>query len=111
MVERILISLRDKKKNGILVIEADNGKYAVYLKEGEVVYIREIKKVLQVYLDRDFDCIIEKEKLKKEEVRPKSKNRLLDILRLKNIKRVFFTTGFIEYSPEIQPSISIKEVV
>ncbi len=95
MVERMLNSLRDKKKNGILVIEADKKKYAVYLKEGEVVYIREIKKVVQVYLDSCLDRVIEKEKLKRK---GKVNSGLLDILKLKNIKRVFFTTGFLHFN-------------
>ncbi|MFN3787874.1 MAG: DUF4388 domain-containing protein, partial [Sulfurihydrogenibium azorense] len=43
--------LKKDKKDGILVIEKDDTNYAVYFKEGDIVFIREVKKVFYVYLD------------------------------------------------------------
>ena len=43
--------LKKDKKDGILVVETDNKNFAVYFKNGDLVYIREVPKVFYVYLD------------------------------------------------------------
>lgn len=57
--------LRKDKKDGILVIEAPSKNYAVYFKDGDILYIREVAKVFYVYLDVDFEGVLKKDGVSK----------------------------------------------
>lgn len=102
--------LRKDKKDGILVIERDGKNYAVYFKGGDIVYIREVLKIFYVYLDVDFEAVLKKDKISKEELYNILVARLPNFLNIKEGK-FSFTPGFIKYSPDINPQIPIEKLI
>ncbi|MGB9766670.1 MAG: DUF4388 domain-containing protein [Sulfurihydrogenibium sp.] len=102
--------LKKDNKDGILVIERDDTNYAVYFKEGDIVYIREVKKVFYVYLDVDFEAVLQKEGVSKDELYNVLVARLPNLLSLKEGK-FSFTSGFIKYPPDIKPMIPIEKLI
>ncbi|MGC9080806.1 DUF4388 domain-containing protein [Sulfurihydrogenibium sp.] len=102
--------LKKDNKDGILVIERDDTNYAVYFKEGDIVYIREVKKVFYVYLDVDFEAVLQKEGVSKDEIYNVLVARLPNLLSLKEGK-FSFTPGFIKYPPDIKPMIPIEKLI
>ena len=102
--------LKKDNKDGILVIERDDTNYAVYFKEGDIVYIREVKKVFYVYLDVDFEAVLQKEGVSKDEIYNVLVARLPNLLSLKEGK-FSFTSGFIKYPPDIKPMIPIEKLI
>lgn len=102
--------LRKDKKDGILVIERDGKNFAVYFKNGDIVYIREVQKVFYVYLDVDFEAVLKKENVSKDEMYNILVARLPHLLNIKEGK-FSFTPGFIRYSPDINPQIPIEKLI
>ncbi|MCX7760302.1 MAG: DUF4388 domain-containing protein [Hydrogenothermaceae bacterium] len=102
--------LRKDKKDGILVIERDGKNFAVYFKNGDIVYIREVQKVFYVYLDVDFEVVLKKENVSKDEMYNILVARLPHLLNIKEGK-FSFTPGFIRYSPDINPQIPIEKLI
>ncbi|MEZ0323604.1 MAG: DUF4388 domain-containing protein [Hydrogenothermaceae bacterium] len=102
--------LRKDKKDGILVIERDGKNFAVYFKNGDIVYIREVQKVFYVYLDVDFEAVLKKENVSKDEMYNILVARLPHFLNVKEGK-FSFTPGFIRYSPDINPQIPIEKLI
>ncbi|MEJ5173657.1 MAG: DUF4388 domain-containing protein, partial [Hydrogenothermaceae bacterium] len=102
--------LRKDKKDGILVIERDGKNFAVYFKNGDIVYIREVQKVFYVYLDVDFEAVLRKENVSKEEMYNILVAKLPHLLNIKEGK-FSFTPGFIRYSPDINPQIPIEKLI
>jgi len=109
-VDIFQVLLKDKK-DGILVIEQDNNNnIAVYFKEGNIVYIREVKKVFYIYLDVDFEVVLKKEGVDKSELYNVLVARLPKLLSLKEGK-FSFTSGFIKYPPDLKPLIPIEKLI
>jgi hypothetical protein len=103
--------LKKDKKDGILVIEAGNKNFAVYFKDGDLVYIREVPKVFYVYLDLDFKDVMKKDDLKDlNDVYRALVARLPVLLSLKKGK-FSFTPGFIKYSDDIKPFIPLEKII
>jgi hypothetical protein len=102
--------LKKDNKDGILVIERDDTNYAVYFKEGDIVYIREVKKVFYVYLDVNFEAVLHKEGVSKDEIYNVLVARLPNLLSLKEGK-FSFTPGFIRYPPDIKHMIPIEKLI
>lgn len=102
--------LRKDKKDGILVIEAPSKNYAVYFKDGDILYIREVAKVFYVYLDVDFEGVLRKDGVSKGEIYNILVARLPNFLALKEGK-FSFTPGFIKYPPDITPQIPIEKLI
>jgi predicted DNA-binding transcriptional regulator len=103
--------LKKDKKDGILVIEAGNKNFAVYFKDGDLVYIREVPKVFYVYLDLDFRDVMKKDDLKDlNDVYRALVARLPVLLSLKKGK-FSFTPGFIKYSDDIKPFIPLEKII
>ncbi len=103
--------LKKDKKDGILVVESDDDKkFGVYFKEGDIVYIRPIKKVFYLYLDIDFASVLRKEGIKEQELYQHLVSRLPILLAVKEGK-FSFTPGFIKYTPEIKPLIPIEKLI
>ncbi|WP_299229487.1 DUF4388 domain-containing protein [Sulfurihydrogenibium sp.] len=108
-VDIFQILLKDRK-DGILVIEQDHNNIAVYFKEGDIVYIREVKKVFYIYLDVDFETVLKKENVNKSELYNVLVARLPKLLSLKETK-FSFTSGFIKYPPDLNPLIHIEKLI
>ncbi len=103
--------LKKDKKDGILVIETNNKNFAVYFKNGDLVYIREVPKVFYVYLDIDFADVMKKEGLSgKDDIYRALVARLPVLLSLKKGK-FSFTPGFIRYSDDIEPFIPLEKIM
>jgi len=108
-VDIFQILLKDRK-DGILVIEQDHNNIAVYFKEGDIVYIREVKKVFYIYLDVDFETVLKKEGIDKSELYNVLVARLPKLLSIKEGK-FSFTSGFIKYPPDIKSLIPIEKLI
>lgn len=102
--------LKKDKKDGILVIEKDDNNYAVYFKEGDILYIREVKKVFYVYLDVDFDAVLKKEGISKDDMYNVLVAKLPNLLNIKEGK-FSFTSGFIKYPPDIKSKIPLEKLI
>jgi hypothetical protein len=107
-VDIFQILLKDKK-DGILVIEQDHNNIAVYFKEGDIVYIREVKKVFYIYLDVDFEVVLKKEGIDKSELYNVLVARLPKLLSIKEGK-FSFTSGFIKYPTDLKSLIPIEKL-
>ncbi|NPA58270.1 MAG: DUF4388 domain-containing protein [Aquificae bacterium] len=102
--------LKRDKKDGILVVESPDKKFAVYFKNGDMLYIREVAKVFYIYLDLDFKHVLKKEGIDKDDLHQFLIARLPILLAVK--KGTFsFTPGFIKYPPDIEPSIPIEKIM
>jgi len=102
--------LKKDRKDGILVVESPKKKFAVYFKDGDMVYIREVAKVFYIYLDLDFNQVLKKEGIKKEDLYQFLVARLPILLAVK--KGTFsFTPGFIKYPSDIQPLIPLEKIM
>ena len=108
-VDIFQVLLKDRK-DGILVIEQDHNNIAVYFKEGDIVYIREVKKVFYIYLDVDFEVVLKKEGADKSELYNILVARLPKLLSIKEGK-FSFTSGFIKYPPDLKPLIPIEKLI
>lgn len=102
--------LKKDRKDGILVVESEDNKIAVYFKEGDIVYIRFVKKVFYIYLDIEFSAVLKKEGITKDEVYQHLVAKLPALLALKKGK-FSFTPGFIKYSEDIEPQIPIEKLI
>jgi hypothetical protein len=108
-VDIFQVLLKDKK-DGILVIEQDHNNIAVYFKEGDIVYIREVKKVFYIYLDVDFEIVLKKEGVDKSELYNILVARLPKLLAIKEGK-FSFTSGFIKYPPDLKSLVPIEKLI
>jgi hypothetical protein len=102
--------LKKDNKDGILVVESPTKKLAVYFKEGDMVYIREVVKVFYIYLDLEFEQVLKKEGVKKEELYQYLVSRLPILLAVKK-GNFSFTPGFIKYPSDIKPLIPIEKIM
>ncbi len=108
-VDIFQILLKDKK-DGILVIEKDDNNYAVYFKEGNIVFIREVKKVFYVYLDTLFDAVLKKENISLDEAYNVLVAKLPVLLNMKEGK-FSFTSGFIKYPEGLKAQIPLEKLI
>lgn len=102
--------LKKDRKDGILVIEAPSKNYAVYFKDGDILYIREVSKVFYVYLDVDFEGVLKKDNVSRSEIYNVLVARLPNFLGLKEGK-FSFTPGFIKYPPDLKPQIPLEKLI
>jgi len=103
--------LKKDKKDGILVIEAGNKNFAVYFKDGDLVYIREVPKVFYVYLDLDFKDVMKKDDLKDINAVYRALIARLPVLLSLKKGKFSFTPGFIKYSDDIKPFIPLEKII
>ncbi len=102
--------LKKDKKDGILVVENENKKFAVYFKGGDILYIREVGKVFYIYLDVDFKKVLEKDHVSIDDLYRVLVAKLPLLLAVKKGK-FSFTPGFIQYSSDIEPIIPIEKII
>ncbi len=102
--------LKKDKKDGILVVESPTKKLAVYFKEGDMVYIREVVKIFYIYLDIDFNQVLKKEGISKDDLYQFLVSRLPILLAVKKGK-FSFTPGFIKYPSDIKSLIPLEKIM
>ena len=70
---------------------------AYYVKDGQIIFARPVDRVFRVYAERDFDLLIEKLRISKDNLSKTVERFLVDRLNLKD--GVFsFTPGFVKYA-------------
>lgn len=93
----ILQIIAKDKKSGILLVEWADITVAYYVKDGQIIFARPVDRVFRVYAERDFDLLIEKLRISKDNLSKTVERFLVDRLNLKD--GVFsFTPGFVKYS-------------
>ncbi|MGC8852034.1 MAG: DUF4388 domain-containing protein [Hydrogenobacter sp.] len=102
--------LAKDKRSGILIVEWQDMTVAYYVKEGEIVFARPVDRVFRVYAERDFDTLIDKLRISKENL-PKTIERFL-INKLGSKEGVFsFTPGFIRYNSDVPVYYPIEKLI
>lgn len=95
----ILQVIYKDRKDGILLVEWPDIIVAYYARNGQVIFARPVDRVYRVYTDKDFDILIEKLRIPKENLH-KTVERFL-IKRLDLREGVFsFTPSFVRYSSD-----------
>jgi len=95
-VDILQIIVKDRK-SGILLVEWADITVAYYVKDGQIIFARPVDRVFRVYAERDFDLLIEKLRISKDNLSKTVERFLVDRLNLKD--GVFsFTPGFVKYA-------------
>lgn len=106
----ILQVLAKDRKSGVLLVEWKDVIIAYYIKDGEVIFARPVDKVFRVYTDRNFDQLLNKLRIKKEDV-PKTIERFF-LSRLDRKEGIFsFTPGFIKYDNDVPVYYPVEELI
>ncbi|MFN3976235.1 MAG: DUF4388 domain-containing protein [Aquificaceae bacterium] len=93
----ILQVIAKDKKSGILLVEWADITVAYYVKDGQIIFARPVDRVFRVYTERDFDLLIEKLRISKDNLFKTVERFLIKRLNLKD--GVFsFTPGFVKYA-------------
>ena len=93
----ILQIIAKDSKSGILLVEWADITVAYYVKDGQIIFARPVDRVFRVYAERDFDLLIEKLRISKDNLSKTVERFLVDRLNLKD--GVFsFTPGFVKYA-------------
>ncbi|MDQ7082842.1 MAG: hypothetical protein Q9N34_07755 [Aquificota bacterium] len=83
---------------------------AYYIKEGELVFARPVDKVFRVYTDRNFEQLLSKLRIKKEDIH-KTIDRFF-LPRLNRKEGIFsFTPGFIKYDSDVPVFYPVEELI
>ncbi|MCX7989823.1 MAG: DUF4388 domain-containing protein [Aquificaceae bacterium] len=92
----ILQVIAKDRKSGILLVEWKDITIAYYVKDGQVIFARPVDRVFRVYAERDFDLLIEKLRISRENLFRTVERFLIERLNLK--EGVFsFTAGFVKF--------------
>ncbi len=106
----ILQVLAKDRKSGVLLVEWKDIVIAYYIKDGELVFARPVDKVFRVYTDRDFDKLLDKLRIKKEDLYKTVEKFFLS--RIGNKEGIFsFTPGFIRYNSDIPVFYPVEELI
>jgi DNA-binding MarR family transcriptional regulator len=106
----ILQVLAKDRKSGVLLVEWKDIVIAYYIKDGELVFARPVDKVFRVYTDRDFDKLLDKLRIKKEDLFKTVEKFFLS--RIGNKEGIFsFTPGFIRYNSDIPVLYPVEELI
>ncbi len=106
----ILQVLAKDRKSGVLLVEWKDIVIAYYIKDGELVFARPVDKVFRVYTDRDFDKLLDKLRIRKEDLHKTIDKFFLS--RLGNKEGIFsFTPGFIKYNSDIPVFYPVEELI
>ena len=106
----ILQVLAKDKKSGVLLVEWKDMIVAYYVKDGEIVFARPVDKVFRVYTDRNFDQLIKKLRIRKEDIHKAIERFFLP--RLDQKEGIFsFTPGFIKYDSDVPVYYPVEELI
>jgi len=102
--------IKEGEKNCILVIENNNNVYGIYFKDGDPVYVRKVKRSFFLYMDLDFESVLKRDKISKQDIFKNFATLLPIILKFKEGK-FSITSGFIKYSEDINPLINTEKLI
>ncbi len=106
----ILQVLAKDRKNGVLLVEWKDMIVAYYIKEGELVFARPVDKVFRVYTDRNFEQLLAKLRIKKEDIH-KTIDRFF-LPRLGQKEGIFsFTPGFIKFDSDVPVFYPVEDLI
>jgi len=106
----ILQIIKEGEKNCILAIENNNNVYGIYFKGGDPVYVRKVKRSFFLYMDLDFESVLKRDKISKQDIFKNFATLLPIILKFKEGK-FSITSGFIKYSEDIKPLINTEKLI
>jgi len=102
--------IKEGEKNCILVIENNNNVYGIYFKDGDPVYVRKVKRSFFLYMDLDFESVLRRDKISKQDIFKNFATLLPISLKFKEGKFPIIS-GFIKYSEDIKPLINTEELI
>ena len=106
----ILQVLAKDKKSGVLLVEWNDMIVAYYVKDGDIVFARPVDKVFRVYTDRNFEQLIAKLRIGKNNIHKTIERFFLP--RLGEKEGIFsFTPGFIKYDDEVPVAYPVEELI
>jgi predicted DNA-binding protein (UPF0251 family) len=106
----ILQIIAKDRKSGILLVEWKDITVAYYVKDGEIIFARPVDRVFRVYAERDFDLLIEKLRISKENLFRTVQRFLLERLDMK--EGVFsFTPGFVKYNSNYSVVYPVENII
>ncbi len=106
----ILQIIAKDRKSGILLVEWQDITVAYYVKDGEIIFARPVDRVFRVYAERDFDLLIEKLRISKENLFRTVQRFLIERLDMK--EGVFsFTPGFVRYSSNYSVVYPVENII
>ncbi len=106
----ILQIIAKDRKSGILLVEWKDITAAYYVKDGEIVFARPVDRVFRVYAERDFDLLIEKLRISKDNLFRTVQRFLIERLDMK--EGVFsFTPGFVRYSSNYSVAYPVENII
>ncbi len=106
----ILQIIAKDRKSGILLVEWKDITVAYYVKDGEIIFARPVDRVFRVYAERDFDLLIEKLRISKENLFRTVQRFLIERLDMK--EGVFsFTPGFVRYNTNYSVVYPVENII
>ncbi len=106
----ILQIIAKDRKSGILLVEWQDITVAYYVKDGEIIFARPVDRVFRVYAERDFDLLIEKLRISKENLFRTVQRFLIERLDMK--EGVFsFTPGFVRYNTNYSVVYPVENII
>ncbi len=106
----ILQIIAKDRKSGILLVEWEDITVAYYVKDGEIIFARPVDRVFRVYAERDFDLLLEKLRISKENLSKTVQRFLLERLNIK--EGVFsFTPGFVRYNSTYSVVYPVEDII
>ena len=106
----ILQVISAEEKDCILAIESKDGVYGIYFYKGNPVYVRKVKRNFLLYLDLDFDTVLKRDKVSKEDLF-KNLATYLPVLFLLKEGKFSITSGFIKYPEDLPTYIESKKLI
>ncbi|WPM32501.1 DUF4388 domain-containing protein [Hydrogenobacter sp. T-2] len=106
----ILQIIAKDRKSGILLVEWKDITAAYYVKDGEIIFARPVDRVFRVYAERDFDLLIEKLRISRDNLFRTVQRFLIERLDMK--EGVFsFTPGFVRYSSNYSVVYPVEDII
>ncbi len=106
----ILQIIAKDQKSGILLVEWQDITIAYYVKDGEIIFARPVDRVFRVYADKDFDLLIEKLRISKDNLFRTVQRFLIEKLHMR--EGVFsFTPGFVKYNSTYPVAYPIENII
>ncbi len=106
----ILQMIAKDRKSGILLVEWQDITVAYYVKDGEIIFARPVDRVFRVYAERDFDLLIEKLRISKENLFRTVQRFLIERFDMK--EGVFsFTPGFVRYNTNYSVVYPVENII
>ncbi|MFN3264873.1 MAG: DUF4388 domain-containing protein, partial [Aquificaceae bacterium] len=106
----ILQIIAKDRKSGILLVEWKDITVAYYVKDGEIIFARPVDRVFRVYAERDFDLLIEKLRISKENLFRTVQRFLLERLDMKE-GMFSFTPGFVKYNSNYSVVYPVENII